>query len=203
MTKLRASTKVLDSSDLAFAKRILEKPYARRLTPDEGGRFLASIQEFPGLIAHGASAVEALENLESAAADWIIAANSMGKEIPEPVMLHGFSGKIALRLPRTLHKRVAEMASCDATSINQWLTAAISHYLGGKQAMSLITNSFVQNHFNVNTRIVNFSVADQGSNPADQANVIVYDNARLPMPRILAKPAATVNATFEQVGTHG
>lgn len=114
------------------AKGILARPYARRLTPDESGGYTATIQEFPGCIADGDSPNEALTNLEAAALSWIEAQLSLNQPIPEPIALHGYSGKIALRIPRGLHKRVAEMASSDGVSINQFLTNALATFVGAK-----------------------------------------------------------------------
>jgi predicted RNase H-like HicB family nuclease len=117
------------------ARDYLKRPYARRLTPDEDGGYTATIQEFPGLIADGDTAEEAISNLESAAESWIDAVLESGQEIPEPISFLGYSGKIALRVPRGLHKRAAEMASSEGTSLNQWLVSAISQYVGCKEAV--------------------------------------------------------------------
>lgn len=121
----------------------LNKPYARRLTPDETGGFVATIQELPGCIAEGDTADEALYNLEQAAVSWIAAARSLGQEIPEPISFQGYSGKIALRIPRGLHKQVAEMAESEGTSQNQFLIAAIARYLGERGASKQLTKEFI------------------------------------------------------------
>jgi predicted RNase H-like HicB family nuclease len=42
---------------------ILEKPYTRCLVSDETGGYVASIFEFPGCVAEGDSAEEAICNL--------------------------------------------------------------------------------------------------------------------------------------------
>jgi predicted RNase H-like HicB family nuclease len=119
------------------ARDYLKKPYARRITPDDDGGYVATIQEFPGLVAEGNTADEAVANLDSAAESWIEAAIEMGQDIPDPISLHGYSGKVALRLPRGLHKRASEMAESEATSLNQWLVSAIAHYLGTQGAVRI------------------------------------------------------------------
>ena len=121
----------------------LKKPYARRLVPDEAGGFVATIQEFSGCIAEGDTADEALHNLEKSAVSWIAVALSLGQEIPEPISCHGYSGKIALRIPRALHKQVAEMAECEGTSQNQFLIAAIARYLGERDASKQLTKELI------------------------------------------------------------
>jgi len=127
-------------------KDYLSRPYARRLTPDPSGGYVATIQEFPGLVAEGDTADEALQNLESAAAAWIETSLESGRAIPDPVELGGYSGKIALRIPRGLHKRTAEMASSEGSSLNQWLTTAIAHYLGGREATHRAVDMVFKNY---------------------------------------------------------
>ncbi len=117
---------------------ILKKPYARRLVPDETGGYTASIQEFPGCFAEGETPQEAMDNLNSATASWVEVALLNGYEIKEPTAYYGYSGKIALRVPRGLHKQLAELAELEDTSINQILVSAISEYIGGKRSSALI-----------------------------------------------------------------
>jgi len=119
------------------ATEYLRKPYARRLTPTDDGGYVATIQEFPGLVAEGETAEASVAALEAAARSWIEAALGSGQHIPEPVALTGYSGKVALRMPRGLHKRAAEMASSENVSLNQWLVSAVSHYLGGRETITL------------------------------------------------------------------
>lgn len=115
------------------AKAILEKPYARKLIPDESGGYVASIQEFPGCIAEGDTADESLQNLDNASLAWIMSALSTGYPVRDPICFDGYSGKIALRIPRGLHKQLAELAELEDTSINQILVSAISQYVGEKR----------------------------------------------------------------------
>ena len=111
-------------------RSILARPYVRRLLPDPLGGFTATIQEFPGCIAEGASAEEAMANLDAAAASWIAVALEQGSDIREPISFDGCSGKIALRIPRGLHRQAAELAELEGCSVNQLLTAAIAVYVG-------------------------------------------------------------------------
>ncbi|MDD5056335.1 MAG: toxin-antitoxin system HicB family antitoxin [Sideroxydans sp.] len=125
------------------AAGILCKAYARRLVPDETGGYVASIQEFPGCVAEGDTPDAAMKNLDEAAASWVEVALATGYEIREPVLFHGYSGKIALRIPRGLHKQVAELAELEETSINQLLVTAVAQYLGSKRTFREMTESMV------------------------------------------------------------
>lgn len=122
-------------------KDILSKPYARRLVPDESGGFVASIHEFPGCFAEGETSDEALENLEDAATAWLESAIATGYPVRDPVSFYGCSGKIALRIPRGLHKQVAELSELEECSVNQLLVTAISEYVGGTRAFSKLSET--------------------------------------------------------------
>lgn len=109
----------------------LKQPYSRVLIPDEKtGTFTAEILEFPGCISQGDTAQEAYERLEEAAKGWIEAGLDLGQEIPPPALVHGYSGKFALRLPKSLHCQAARAAERDGTSLNQFIVTALAEKIG-------------------------------------------------------------------------
>jgi len=118
----------------------LKKPYARMVTPDERGGFYAEILEFPGCYADGETPQEAYTNLENAAESWIAACLEQGQEIPEPFSNIGFSGKIALRLPKSIHRQAVRMAERDGVSLNQFLLSAISARIGAEDLYGLLVH---------------------------------------------------------------
>ncbi len=122
--------------EMTNSKEILKRGYVRRLQPAEEGGYTASIQEFPGLVAEGDAAEEALANLEKAALSWLDVSLANGREIKEPISFDSYSGKIALRIPRGLHQQVAALAECEECSVNQLLTTEIATYVGNLQASS-------------------------------------------------------------------
>ncbi len=111
-------------------RAILARPYVRRLLPDEAGGYTAYIHEFPGCVAEGDTANEALFNLDKVAASWLAVSLAHGQSIAEPIEPFDFSGKVALRIPRSLHRDVAELAQLQGCSVNQLLSVAISEYVG-------------------------------------------------------------------------
>ncbi|OGP20317.1 MAG: hypothetical protein A2038_07870 [Deltaproteobacteria bacterium GWA2_57_13] len=125
----------------------LKKPYSRILTPCEEGGFAGEILEFPGCFAEGKTANEAYEALEKAANSWIEAAQEQGQEIPEPINNQRYGGKVALRLPRSIHKQATRMAEKDATSLNQFLVSAIAARVGVEefynQLIEKLTSRFI------------------------------------------------------------
>jgi len=112
----------------------LKEPYARILIPDEQGGYTAEILELSGCFAEGETADETMQALDRAADSWIQAACDAGQEIPSPFMNQGYSGKIALRLPRSLHRQATQFAARDGVSLNQFLVSAIAARIGAEEA---------------------------------------------------------------------
>ncbi|HEY7506323.1 MAG TPA: type II toxin-antitoxin system HicB family antitoxin, partial [Nitrososphaera sp.] len=117
----------------------LKKPYARILIPEEEGGYSAEILEFPGCFAEGETADEAMQALDRAAEAWIQAALDQGQENPSPFRNQGYGGKIALRLPKSLHRQATEFAERDGTSLNQFLVSAIAARVGAEEFYNRLT----------------------------------------------------------------
>jgi predicted RNase H-like HicB family nuclease len=108
----------------------LKQPYARILFPEVDDTFRGEILEFPGCIATGDTPEEAFDSLEEAAKDWLQAALEAGQNIPEPVESNEYSGRLVLRLPKSLHKKAARLAALDGVSLNQFLVVGIAEHVG-------------------------------------------------------------------------
>ncbi len=50
---------------------------------------------------------------------WLQDARAHGDSIPKPT--HQYSGKMSLRMPASLHRKIAEEAERQGVSINQWV----------------------------------------------------------------------------------
>jgi len=71
----------------AQAAEILQRPYRWELIPwtePPNVGWSASIVEFPGCLAEGATASEAIDNLRKAAEDWLWCVLNAGQSVPEP-----------------------------------------------------------------------------------------------------------------------
>lgn len=123
------------------ADEYLKAPYARILIPDETGGFSAEILEFPGCFAEGETADEAMQALDRAAKAWIEAALDQGQAIPPPLANQGYAGKVALRLPRSVHRRAAQFAERDGTSLNQFLLTQIAAGIGAEEFYSRLVEN--------------------------------------------------------------
>jgi antitoxin HicB len=123
-------------------KNYLRQPYARIVIPDESGGFHAEILEFPGCYSQGENLEEAYRNLETTAESWIEACLEQGQEIPEPSSSLGYSGRLALRLPKSVHRRAAKLAERDRTSLNTFVSCAVSEKVGAEDFYNLLAKRF-------------------------------------------------------------
>jgi len=110
----------------------LSKPYSFVFLKNDDDTYSGEIVEFPGCFAQGDTIAEAMENLVSAAESWVEAALDQELSIPEPFMTQDFGGRVALRLPKSLHKQAVRLANMDGVSLNQFLVDAISEKVGAQ-----------------------------------------------------------------------
>ena len=92
---------------------------------DEGG-FVASYPDLPGCITCGETEEEALKNALDAKKAWLEAALEENIEIPEPDSLEAYSGQFKLRLPRSLHRALAEHSQREGISMNQYCVSLLA-----------------------------------------------------------------------------
>lgn len=109
---------------------VLEREYPVTLVKDEGGGYVAELCDLPGCITVGETVREALANLSSARVLWLKTAFERGDEIPLPSTDETYSGKILVRMPRSLHRRLAERADHEGVSLNQLVITVLAHGLG-------------------------------------------------------------------------
>jgi|ERR1700733_14375829 antitoxin HicB len=109
---------------------ILRRPYARVLTPEPNGQYTAEIMEFPGCVAYGDSAVEALKNLDEVSTEWVRASLEQGQDIPEPMANIDYSGRLVLRMTKGLHQRAAICAEREGVSLNQFIVTSLAEAVG-------------------------------------------------------------------------
>jgi len=113
------------------AEEILSQPYARIILPESDGTFRGEIMEFPGCIATGETAAATLSTLEDAAKSWLMAAIERGQTVPAPVeSSNDFSGRLVLRIPKSLHKKAAWIAEREGVSLNYFITTSLSESVG-------------------------------------------------------------------------
>jgi len=92
---------------------------------DESG-FVVSYPELPGCITCGETIEAAVANARDAKKEWLEAALEQGIKIQEPDDLVDYSGQFKLRIPRSLHKSLAEHSKREGISMNQYCVYLLS-----------------------------------------------------------------------------
>lgn len=102
-------------------------PYRMEIVEDkdEGG-FVVSFPDLPGCITCGQTEETAVSNARDAKRAWIAAALEDGVEIPEPDSLEDYSGQFKLRIPRSLHRALAQHSRQEGISMNQYCLYLLS-----------------------------------------------------------------------------
>ena len=101
---------------------------------DEDGGYIATSPDFENLSAFGTSAQEATAELESVVRVAIETYRDSGWALPEPKRVHEHSGQLRVRLPKSLHGRLAEEADRDGVSLNTLIVTYLSLRAGESAA---------------------------------------------------------------------
>lgn len=102
-------------------------PYRLEIVPDpdEGG-YIAHYPDLPGCITVGETLESAVLNAADAKKAWLEAALEDGVKIAEPASLDNYSGQFKLRLPKSLHRSLAEHSKREGVSMNQYCVYLLS-----------------------------------------------------------------------------
>lgn len=121
---------------LQRAHEIMRRPYRKVIQGDVEDGFLAMVPEFPGCRTAGETEEEALANLREAMEVWLMTVIEHGEPIPDPQPiptlgedLDRTGGRMLIRMPKTLHRRVLERAAEEGVSANQLAVATLARGL--------------------------------------------------------------------------
>lgn len=92
---------------------------------EEDKLFIARCLELSGLSAHGKTNEEALQQIKFVASEsvkWLIDDN---KEIPQPLGLKKYKGKLTLRVPPEIHRKMAIKSAEEGVSVNQYILSRL------------------------------------------------------------------------------
>src|SRR5579871_4236744 len=137
----------------------LKRPYSRVVVPEADGTFRSEILEFPGCIAVGDTATEALANLDNVAESWLESVLARGQAVPSPIEENEYSGKTVLRLAKIVHQKAAIAARHEGVSLNTFIANCVAEQLGARKAAT------THHH-------INFS---------QQNNTVIFDHNRVLM----------------------
>ena len=105
----------------------MKMSYRMEIVEDkEEGGYVVSYPDLPGCITCGETVESAVANAVDAKTAWIEAALEDGIEIPDPDSLEDYSGQFKLRIPRSLHRLLAEHSRREGISMNQYCVYLLS-----------------------------------------------------------------------------
>ena len=88
---------------------------------ESGNYYYGKVLELDGCQSTGDTIDELYENLREAMEGYIETKLENGFEVPEPTSAENYSGKFNVRLPKTLHRRLAIEAEREGVSLNQYV----------------------------------------------------------------------------------
>ena len=144
-------------------------PYAYNITVreivfDGDPHFEARVKELPDVREYAASAGDAyalaIDTIETAAAMFA----EEGRSFPSPALLQDdFSGRVTLRLPKSLHRALANTAKNEGVSLNQHLVNVLTYDLGFNMTGSVRAHAFVSNALAVRRTVATVSQVPIGN----------------------------------------
>lgn len=89
------------------------------------GVFIGRVTEFPSLAAHGRSQETALKEVRAVVQYVLEDLAVEGESIPVPIGARSFSGKLNLRMPKELHRRLALESEIQGVSLNALINSKL------------------------------------------------------------------------------
>lgn len=112
----------------------LALPYQIELIRDEGGDghvgWVAWVEELPGCVSQGDTPEEAAAMIQEAMGGWFEVALKHGDPIPEPRQGQERSGRLLVRMPRSLHADLEAAAQQEGVSLNQLVVGLLASGVG-------------------------------------------------------------------------
>jgi predicted HicB family RNase H-like nuclease len=105
------------------AKEYVKLPYTRiiqEINDESGHYFYGRIMELDGCQSTGDTIEELYKNLNEALEGYIETKLDNNLEIPYPANQEDYSGKFVVRIPKSLHMRLAVEAEKEGVSLNQY-----------------------------------------------------------------------------------
>ena len=123
--------------NLMTIEEYLRLPYhieiIRETDPEDAG-WGAQVRELPGCITQADNFEELEEMIQDAMRGWFEIAIQDGIPIPLPQADIEYSGKFVIRVPRQLHRQLAEEAERQNVSLNQYVNYALALVVGGLES---------------------------------------------------------------------
>lgn len=93
----------------------------------EDQEFVGLCAEFPSLSYLHEDRSTALEGITNLVKDIVIDMEKNGEKIPEPIAVKTYSGKLQVRIPPSLHRRLAMEAAEENVSLNRYMSQKLAN----------------------------------------------------------------------------
>lgn len=104
----------------------LEMQYPFQVIADPDGGYVVVFPDLPGCMTQAETIEEISAMAEDVRRSWISTVYQDGDEVPLPSYPEEYSGKFVVRLPRSLHRKLAEEAERQGVSLNQHVVTLLS-----------------------------------------------------------------------------
>ena len=102
-------------------------PYRVEVVEDkEEGGYALHCPELSGCMTCADTIEQGFRMIEDAKREWFMACLEDGITIPEPSRLEDYSGQFKLRLPKSLHRLLAQRSDEEGVSMNQYCVYLLS-----------------------------------------------------------------------------
>ena len=110
---------------------VLAREYSFNVIADPDGGYVIEFPDLPGCMTQ----IETMDEVSAMAEEirtlWLETAFELDNDIPEPSYPEEYSGRFVLRMPKSLHRTLAEAAERDEVSLNAYACQllAVNHAL--------------------------------------------------------------------------
>lgn len=104
----------------------LNLQYPFEAVPEPQGGYLIRFPDLPGCLAQVETMDQVAEMAQDVFTTWMEVSYEEGDEIPLPSYPEEYSGKFVLRLPKSVHRRLAEEAKRDGVSLNTYAAVLLA-----------------------------------------------------------------------------
>lgn len=120
---------MVKAKETPTVEHYMARPYRMEIYWDND-YWAAEFPELPGLVA-GSETWDGLQGaIDDAKRSWFESAIQHADPIPEPRDDSSFSGKLVLRMSKSLHAQASRVADREEVSLNTLIIAALSKELG-------------------------------------------------------------------------
>lgn len=92
---------------------------------EEDQMFVGECAEFPSLSWLAETQEKALKGIKDVVLDVVIDIKNNGEEVPPPLSVKKYSGRLSLRISPEVHRKIATCAAIEKISINRYINSKI------------------------------------------------------------------------------